>query len=158
MRIGFVVVVFFTAALAAARRADAGAQFTWGGRVSTPQIVSGSAGFLIGPLDAPPRAPDAPPPTKMYIPHGLLIQVEPGLGGGKVGLGYAKGLLNVGGAGMKAFYMRTWGPTLWAQKNRGYVGVEADATLFMKLSVGVMRTVGDGPRDTAFTGGIGIGF
>ena len=90
--------------------------------------------------------------------HGLLIQVEPGLGGGKVGLGYAKGLLNVGGAGMKAFYMRTWGPTLWAQKNRGYVGVEADATLFMKLSVGVMRTVGEGPRDTAFTGGIGIGF
>jgi hypothetical protein len=36
--------------------------------------------------------------------------------------------------------------------------VEADATLFLKLSVGVMRSIDDGPRDTTFTGGIGFGF
>jgi hypothetical protein len=145
-------------AASAAPPAHAGTQFTWGARFSAPQVVSGSAGVLIGPLDAPPRPPDAPPPTKMYVPHGLLLQVEPGVGGGKVGIGFAKGLLNVGGAGVKAFYMRTWGPTLWAEKNRNYVGVEADATLFMKLSIGVMRTVGEGRRDTAVTGGVGLGF
>src|SRR5262245_14210251 len=113
MRIRFVGVAVFiiSAASAVVPSAHAGAQFTWGARFSAPQVVSGSAGFLIGPLDAPPRPPDAPPPKKMYIPRGLLLQVEPGVGGGKVGVGFAKGLLNVGGAGVKAFYMRTWGPT-----------------------------------------------
>lgn len=139
-------------------RAEAGAEFTWGARVSTPQLVSASFGYLIGPLDAPPRAPDAPEPTKMYIPRGLLVQVEPGVGGGKIGVGFAKGLLNVGGAGVQAFYMRTWGQPLWGTKNRSYAGVQADATLFLKISVGVMRSIDDGPRDTAFTGGLGFGF
>jgi hypothetical protein len=94
----------------------------------------------------------------MYIPRGLLVQAEPGVGGGKVGVGFAKGLLNVGGAGVQAFYMRTWGQPLWGTKNRSYAGVEADATLFLKISVGVMRSIDDGPRDTAFTGGLGFGF
>lgn len=145
-------------AAAAVPRAEAGIDTTWGGRLSTPQILSASWGVLIGPLDAPALPPGAPPRESMYIPRGLLLQLEPGIGGGKLGIGFAKGVLNVGGAGVKAFYMRTWGPSVWAEKNRSYVGVEADATLFLKLSVGVMRSVGGGPRDTAFTGGIGFGF
>lgn len=138
--------------------AEAGAELTWGARFSTPQLFSVSGGYLIGRLDTPPRPADAPPPEKMYIPRGLLVQIEPGIGGGKLGFGYAKGLLNVGGAGVQAFYMRTWGQPLWGTRNRSYAGVEAAATLFMKISVGVMRSIDDGPRDTAFTGGIGIGF
>jgi hypothetical protein len=141
-----------------ASRVEAGAEFTYGGRISTPQLVSASFGYLIGPLDAPPRAPGDPEPTKMYMPRGLLVQVEPGVGGGKVGLGFAKGLLNVGGAGAQAFYMRTWGQPLWGTKNRSYAGLEVDATLFLKVSLGVMRSIDPGPRDTAFTGGLGFGF
>ena len=141
-----------------AARAEAGAEFTWGARVSTPQLFSVSGGYLIGRLDAPPRPPDAPPPTKMFMPRGLLVQVEPGVGGGRIGVGFAKGLLNVGGAGVQAFYLRTWGQPLWGTRNRSYAGVQADATLFMKISVGVMRSIDDGPDDTAFTGGIGVGF
>src|SRR5688500_852562 len=104
------------AALAA--RPAAGAAFTLGARFSTPQLFSVSGGCLIGRLDAPPRPPDAPERTKMYIPRGLLVQVEPGVGGGKIGLGFAKGLLNVGGAGAQAFYLRTWGQPLWGTKDR----------------------------------------
>jgi hypothetical protein len=152
----FIGTALALAALAAS--AEAGIMTTYGGRLSAPQIVSGSYGVLIGPLDAPPRPEGAPPPEKMFIPHGLLLQVEPGIGGGKIGVGYAKGLLNVGGAGVKAFYMRTWGRPVFVERNRSYAGVEADATLFLKLSVGVMRSIDDGPRDTAFTGGIGFGF
>jgi hypothetical protein len=158
MRILISIAVVGAALVMSAPTAHAGAEFTWGLRLGTPQLVSGSAGFLIGPLDAPKRPADAPPPTKMYIPRGLLVQAEPGVGGGKIGVGYAKGLPNVAAAGIKAFYLRTWGQPLFVDRNRNYVGIEGDATLFMKLSLGVMRSVGDGPRDIAVTGGVGIGF
>jgi hypothetical protein len=137
---------------------QAGVMWSWGARISTPQILSGSGSLILGRIDAPARPPDAPPPTRMHIPTGLLLQAEPGLGGGKVGVGFAKGLPPVAAGGVKAFYLRTWGHPLWADKNRDYVGVEADATLFMNLRVGVMRSVGEGRRDTALTAGIGVGF
>src|SRR5262245_11588384 len=114
-----------------AARADAGAMFTWGLRLGTPQLASASAGWLIGPLDAPARPADAPPPEKMYLPRGVLIQVEPGIGGGKVALGFAKGLPNVAAGGLKVFYLRTWGQPLWVDKSRSYVGGEADLEPFM---------------------------
>jgi hypothetical protein len=145
-------------ALAASAPAHAGAIWTWGGRISSPQLLSISTGFLIGPVDAPPRAPDAPPPKRMYIPHGLLVQIEPGIGGGKVGVGFAKGVPPVAAGGIQAFYLRTWGQPLWNETGRSYVGVELDATLFAKLSVGVMRRVDGNVHDTKITGGIGIGF
>jgi hypothetical protein len=138
--------------------ADAGAMWTWGARISSPQLFSASGGVLIGRIDAPPRPPDAPPRDKMYIPSGLFLQAEPGIGGGKVGLGFAKGLPPVGAAGIKAFVLRTWGQPLWGTKNRTYAGLEVDFTLFMKLSLGVMRRVDRAPHDTRLTGGIGIGF
>jgi hypothetical protein len=143
---------------AVAPPADAAVDTTWGGRLSTPQILSASYGLFIGPLDAPAQPPGTPPRETMYIPRGLILQVEPGIGGGKVGVGFAKGVLNVGGAGVQAFYLRTWGKPIFVDKNRSYAGIQADATLFLKLSVGVMRSIDDGPRDTAFTGGIGFGF
>jgi hypothetical protein len=94
----------------------------------------------------------------MHIPSGLFLQVEPGVGGGKVGLGFAKGLPPVAAAGLQAFALRTWGQPLWGTANRTYVGLEADFTLFLKLSLGVMRRVDRGPHDTRVTGGIGVGF
>jgi hypothetical protein len=142
--------------------ADAGTIWTWGARISSPQLVSVSGGVLIGRTDAPPRPPTPPdtpaPKQKMHIPTGLLLQVEPGVGGGRVGLGLAKGLPPVAAGGIQAFYLRTWGQPLWNEKGRSYVGVQLDATLFMKLSIGVMRRVNSEVKDTKITGGIGVGF
>lgn len=136
--------------------------WSWGGRVSSPQLVSVSGSLVIGRVDAPPTPPPPPdaPPVKqhVFIPRGLLLQVEPGVGGGKVGLGFVKGLPPVAAAGVQAFFLRTWGHPLWNEKGRSYAGLELDATLFMKLSLGVMRRVDGGQHETKVTGGIGFGF
>jgi hypothetical protein len=150
--------VLFVALAALSTPAQAGSMWTWGGRLSSPQLLSVSGGLLIGPVDAPPRPADAPPPKRMHMPSGLLLQVEPGIGGGKVGLGFAKGLPPVAAGGLQAFYLRTWGQPLWNEKGRDYVGLELDATLFAKLSIGVMRRVDAGQHDTKITGGLGFGF
>src|SRR5262245_6759798 len=97
--------------------AEAGSMFTWGVQLSTPQVVSASGGIVIGRVSAPPRPPDAPPPKKMHIPSGLLLQLEPGLGGGKLAAGFVKGLPPVAAGGLKVFYLRTWVAPLWAEKN-----------------------------------------
>jgi hypothetical protein len=154
MRVLLLILPLTVSALAA----EGGTIFTWGVRLSTPQLLSASGGYLIGRDRAPRRGPDDPPPTKMFIPSGLLVQAEPGIGGGKIGVGYVKGLPNLAAGGVKAFYMRTWLTSVGAEKNRDYVGVEGDATFFMKVSLGVMRSVGHGPRDTRVTAGVGIGF
>jgi hypothetical protein len=119
-------------AFAAAGEAQAGCQPTWGVRLSTPQIVSASAG----------------------------LQIEPGLAGGKVSAGYAIGLLPYAGAGLKLSALRTWGHPLVAKPRQTYVGIEAEATFFIKFSVGVMRRVGGeySPHRLMLTGGIGLGF
>jgi hypothetical protein len=160
MRPGLLALLLLAASLGGALPAQAGAMWSWGARLSSPQLVSVSGGVLIGPVDAPAPPPDAPPAEaeRMHIPRGLFLQIEPGVGGGRVGLGFAKGLPPVAAAGIQAFYLRTWGQPLWNEKGRSYVGVQVDATLFLKLSLGVMRRVDSGEADTAVTGGIGIGF
>ncbi len=134
--------------------------WTWGARFGSPQLVSVSGGVVLGRTEAPEPPPGAPKPEteRMYVPSGLLLQLEPGVGGGKVAVGFAKGLPPVAAGGIKAFFLRTWGRPLWNEKGRSYVGVELDATFFMKVSIGVMRRVDDGPEDTALTGGVGFGF
>jgi hypothetical protein len=142
-------------AFGAGREAAAGCQPTWGVRLSTPQIVSASAGVLIGQLDPP-----QPPPPGTHLPSGFLLQLEPGLGGGKLSAGYGIGLLPYAAAGLKLSALRTWGHPLFAKPNQTYLGIEAEATFFVKLSLGVMRRV-RGDNSTArviVTGGIGLGF
>jgi hypothetical protein len=141
--------------LAGAAPAQAGCQPTWGVRISTPQIVSASAGVLIGEIDAP-----EPPPPGTFLPHGLLLQVEPGLAGGKLSAGYASGLLPYAAYGIKLSALRTWGHPLVARPRATYLGIEAEASFFVKFSVGVMQRVGGNPASsgTMVTGGIGIGF
>jgi hypothetical protein len=143
---------------AASAPAHAGTMLSWGARFSSPQLFSVSGGILIGRTDAPPRPADAPPPQKMHIPSGLFLQAEPGIGGGKIGIGFAKGLPPVVAGGVQAFYLRTWGQPLWNDTGRSYVGLQLDATLFAKLSFGVMRRVDSGADDIKITGGLGFGF
>jgi hypothetical protein len=74
--------------------------------------------------------------------------------------GYAKGLLPYAGGGVKLSVLRTWGNPLWAEPRATYVGVEADASFFIKLSIGLMRRVGGNreSHDVLVTGGIGLAF
>jgi hypothetical protein len=142
--------------LLAGPAAYAGILPTWGVRASTPQIVSASGGLLIGEID--PAEPPADGTT--HLPHGLLLQVEPGLGGGKLSVGYAKGLLPYAGFGLKLSALRTWGNPLWAEPHATYLGVEADASFFIKLSLGLMKRVGGNreSRDVLVTAGVGLAF
>jgi hypothetical protein len=94
----------------------------------------------------------------MHIPSGLFLQAEPGIGGGKVGIGYVKGLPPVVAGGVQAFFLRTWGQPLWNDPGRSYVGLQLDVTIFAKLSLGVMRRVDSGGNDIKITGGLGVGF
>lgn len=148
----FLVTTFFLAPLFVTST-DAGAMRSWSVRLSSPQILSASGGFLIG--DTEGENPD-----KFHVPLGLLIQAEPGIGGGKIALGVAKGLPPLGGVALKGVVLRTWGKPLWTETGRTYAGGELDAGIFLKISLGVLRRV-DGPsgeRDTIATGGIGFGF
>lgn len=132
-----------------------GVQPSWGVRVSNPQILSASVGILVGAID-----PEEPPASGTHLPSGLLLQIEPGIGGGKASIGYAKGLLPYAAGGFKVSVLRTWGHPLFAEPRRTYLGVEGEATFFIKLSLGVLRRVageGDSGR-WMVTGGIGLGF
>jgi hypothetical protein len=127
---------------------------TWGVRLSSPQILSASAGVLIGEIERPAKAGQ-----RMHIPHGLLVQIEPGLGGGKARLGYAMGLLPYAAGGGKASVLRTWGHPLWTEAGRTYLGVEAEASFFIKLSLGLMtRVAGPSGGRVLVTGGVGLAF
>jgi hypothetical protein len=143
------------AALAPRAAQATGLQPTWSVRLSSPQIASASVGLLVGEIDS-----ETPPASGTQLPSGLLLQVEPGLGGGKASIGYAKGLLPYAAGGVKVSVLRTWGHPLFADPRRTYVGIEGEASFFIQLSFGVMRRVagsGDSGR-WLVTGGIGLGF
>jgi hypothetical protein len=149
---GLTVLVLVTSA---AVPAEAGAQPTWSVRLSTPQIASASLGLVVGSIDPPD-----PPPAGSHLSHGLLLQIEPGVAGGKLSIGYARGLFPYAGAGIKASLLRTWGRPLVTEPRQTYAGLEIEASFFVNLGLGVLWRV-DGtaqaPR-TMVTAGIGLGF
>jgi hypothetical protein len=128
---------------------------TWSVRLSTPQVASASVGLLLGEIDPPPDFKG-----ESHLPHGLLMQVEPGCGGGKLSLGYAKGLLPHAGGGVKLSLLRTWGKPWFTDPRQTYLGVEADASFFVKLSLGILVRVNKDEHAPGFllTGDIGLGF
>ncbi len=128
---------------------------TWAVRFGTPQIASASVGLLVGKIE-----PRQPPATGTQLPSGLLLQIEPGLGGAKASLGYAKGLLPYAAGGIKVSILRTWGHPAFTHARQTYVGVEGQAAFFVSLNLGVLRRVGgtgEAPH-WLVTGGVGLGF
>jgi hypothetical protein len=96
--------------------------------------------------------------------RGFVFQVQPGLAGGALNVGWmpvsfaAQGTQAIG-FGVKARLLRTWGSPWGADADRTYAGVEAAAVIGIKASVGVLWKLGSGEgRRTVVTWGVGLGF
>jgi hypothetical protein len=95
--------------------------------------------------------------------RGLLVQVQPGLGGCSLNLGFvpvsfhAQGMQAIA-VGVKARLIRTWGSPWGAEPGRTYAGFEAGVAVGVKLSVGLVWKVDSGPGDDRIvTWSVGLG-
>jgi len=103
------------------------------------------------------------PPGASGYGRGLLLQVQPGVGGGAVNVGlvpvsfYAQGTQAIA-LGVKARLLRTWGSPWGAEPGRTYAGFEAGVAAGVKLAVGLMWKVDSGPGDDRIvTWSVGLG-
>lgn len=133
--------------------------------VSYPQVVSASIAIM---LSSQPRSYDCTTPCDH---RGPFAELEPGLGGGKLSLGWARvtgntnrsgSLLRAGfiGAAYKLTVLRTWGDHGWVEGGRTYAGFELGVPVAQaNVRIGLLYRVdnGDGGR-WLVTGGAGWGF
>ena len=119
-----------------------------------PQIVSANLGI---------RVPAGPESWRGYG-RGFVFQVQPGVAGGSLNVGWvpvsfaAQGTQAIA-VGLKARLLRTWGSPWGADPDRTYAGFEAAAVIGVKASVGVLWKISSGSgRTTVVTWGLGIGF
>ena len=103
--------------------------------------------------------------------RGPFVELEPGLGGGKLSIGWARvtgntnrkgGFLKAGfiGAVYKVTVLKTWGDDGWVEGGRTYAGFELGLPVARaNLGLGLLYRVdgGDGGR-WLVTGGAGWGF
>jgi hypothetical protein len=141
-----------TAALASAAGAEV--EPALNAEIGGPQKLSANLGI---------RIPAGSEAARGYG-RGVVFQVQPGIAGGSVNLGWmplsfaAQGTQALG-VGVKARLLRTWGSPWGADADRTYAGVEAAAVIGVKASVGVMWKLGsDTGRKTIVTWGVGVGF
>jgi hypothetical protein len=121
----------------------------------SPLKLSANLGIRIGT----PAGTDLEPGAG----RGLLLQVQPGLGGVALNLGFtpvalpAWGTQAVGFA-VKARILRSWGSPLAIEPRQTFAGAELDLAWIVKVSVGVLRRVQSGPgKATVFTWSVGVG-
>lgn len=95
--------------------------------------------------------------------RGLLLQAQPGVGGGALNVGfvpvsfYAQGTQALA-IGVKARLVRTWGSPWGTEPGRTYAGFEAGVAVGVKLAAGVLWKVDSGPGDERiFTWSVGLG-
>jgi len=133
--------------------------------VSYPQVASASLAVM---ATSQPRSYDCTTPCDF---RGFFAQLEPGLGGGKLSLGWARvgGYTNRSGSLLRAGYigtayklsvLRTWGDHGWVEGGRTYAGVEFGVPVAqVSIGIGLLHRVdgGDGGR-WLVTGGAGWGF
>jgi hypothetical protein len=141
-------------ALVVAPVALAGPRPTWGIEGGSPQRAAVTLGLLLG---------DARGDGFDLGRHLVLVQAQPGLGGGRLSLGFApfaagsSGLVFAGVA-VKASLLRTWGQPKGVPAGRTYAGASLDVAWVVKGSLGVMKRVGgDGRKDTLVTWSVGLG-
>jgi hypothetical protein len=95
--------------------------------------------------------------------RGFLLQVQPGLGGGAINLGFAPVALPAWGTqavgfAVKARLLRSWGSPMTVEPKQTFAGLEVDVAWIVKVSFGVLQRVRSGPgKGTVFTWSVGIG-
>ncbi|MDH3814196.1 MAG: hypothetical protein OEV48_06890, partial [Acidobacteriota bacterium] len=133
--------------------------------VTYPQVVSASIAVM---PTSQPRSYDCTTPCDF---RGPFAGFEPGLGGGKLSVGWARvtGKTNRGGSLLSAGFigtaykltvLRTWGDQGWVEKGRTYAGFEFGVPVAQaNIGIGLLYRVdhGDGGR-WLVTGGAGWGF
>jgi hypothetical protein len=133
--------------------------------VTYPQVISASIAAM---ATSQPRSYDCTTPCDF---RGPFIEIEPGLGGAKLSLGWARvtgrtnrggSVLNAGfiGAAYKVSVLRTWGDMGWVDGSRTYAGVELGVPVAQaNVGLGLMyRTDSDDGGRWLVTGGAGWGF
>ena len=133
--------------------------------LSYPQVVSASVAVMFSSL---PRSYNCRTPCDF---RGPFVELEPGIGGGKLSLGWTRvtgktnrrgSILNAAfiGIAYKLTILRTWGEHGWVPPNRTYAGFElAMPVAQANLGLGLLYRVdgGDG-RKWTITGSVGWGF
>ncbi len=111
-------------------------------KLTTPQLLAGS--------------------VTVYPYHLWLVQLEPGLGGGKLNVGLGGNLGYTLGAAVKASVLHTWFmPVGGIDENQTYVGGEAELMWKgVNLSFGLFGHVAgeSSDRDMIVSASLGIGF
>jgi hypothetical protein len=136
-----------------------------GFHISYPQVASASIAVM---ATSQPRSYDCTTPCDL---RGFFAEVEPGLGGGKLSLGWARvtgqtnrsgSLLRAGfiGAAYKLTVLRTWGDRGWVEGGRTYAGVELGVPVAQaNVGLGLLYRVDGGTGGRwLVTGGAGWGF
>jgi hypothetical protein len=115
-----------------------------------------------------PRSYDCTTPCDF---RGFFAKLEPGLGGGKLSLGWARvgGFTNRSGSLLRAGYigtaykltvLRTWGDNGWVEGGRTYAGIELGVPVAQtNVGIGLLYRVDGGDKGRwMVTGGAGWGF
>ncbi len=130
-----------------------------------PQVVSASIAVM---ATSQPKSYDCTTPCDF---RGLIAELEPGLGGGKLSLGWARvtGNTNRSGSFLKAAFigaaykltvLRTWGDLGWVEGGRTYAGFELGIPVAQaNVGLGLLYRVDSGDKGRwLVTGGAGWGF
>ncbi|MEW6058320.1 MAG: hypothetical protein AB1540_17095 [Bdellovibrionota bacterium] len=143
--------------------------------LSVPQVISGSLGVIIGKSKKIGVVPH-----RYEKAYGLLLQIEPGLGGGKASVGAAwmeeirpfeldATAIEVAGLWVKLSLLRTWGypvrfgledvdhtPFPALETGQTLIGGEVGLAFAAKFTIGYLYSLDS--NDGFLTGGVGLGF
>jgi hypothetical protein len=141
------------------------ALFLPGAHLTYPQVVSASIAVM---ATSQPRGYDCTTPCDF---RGFFAELEPGLGGGKLSLGWARVTGNTNrsgsflvagfiGTAYKLTVLRTWGDLGWVDGGRTYAGVELGVPVGQaNVGLGLLYRVDGGDSGRwMVTGGAGWGF
>jgi hypothetical protein len=135
-----------------------------GAQVSYPLAISGS---IAGMLTSQPRGWDCTTPCDF---RGPFAQLEAGLGGGRLSLGWTRvtghtdpsgSILTAGfiGTAYKLTALQTWGDLGWVEAGRTYAGLEITVPVAQaKVGLGLLYRVDGDDGRWLVTGGAGWGF
>lgn len=118
-----------------------------------PQKLSANLGFKLGATKA----------DGAEVGRGFFFQVQPGLGGGSVNIGFSPVSLSSWGTQavgvvVKARLLRSWGDPWTIEPDQTFAGVEIGAAWIVKVSVGVLQRVHSGAgKATVVTWSVGVG-